>query len=280
MSLPLIFINGKQTHDHSVLDRAFMFGDGVFETLLCLDARLPLWDLHKQRLMLGCQQLHIHLELSHLEKLLSDALAQVGLDNAVCKITVTRGVGGRGYGVDNATEPTIVIGFFSYPDHIEALSQSGVSLGICTHRLALSAELAGIKHLNRLDNVLAKRECQSRGLEDGVVCDQQGGVIEATSSNLFLRFDDQWITPEISQSGVKGITRRVILEMLAPELKLPVVEGLVAVEQLADVDEIFICNSVNGIVPVTGVGDVSLTIGLQTRGLQNAYKRLLKEKQG
>jgi 4-amino-4-deoxychorismate lyase len=278
MSLPQIFINGKQARDHSVLDRAFMFGDGVFETLVCVDAKLPFWELHKQRLIMGCQRLHIDLQLAVLELQLADALTHLNDDKVVCKIIVSRGVGGRGYAVDSAVAPTLIIGFFPFPELSERLQQQGVSLAVCSHKLALSAELAGIKHLNRLDNVLAKRESQSLGFEDGVVCDQRGCVIEATSSNLFLRKNSQWITPDITESGVKGVVRKVILDKLASEIHLNIVEDQVSLEQLADADEVFICNSVNGIVPVTGIADTSLPIGAETRSLQNAYKNLFKEK--
>lgn len=278
MSLPLIFINGKQAHEHSVLDRAFTFGDGVFETLLCIDAKLPLWELHKQRLLVGCQRLHIDIQISELERLLADAQLQTSFAKSVCKITVSRGVGGRGYAVDTSVRPTIVIGFFPFPEQVENLSESGVSLGICIHRLSQNEALAGIKHLNRLDNVLARRECQNRGLEDGVVLDQLGSVVEATSSNLFVCINGQWLTPAITMCGVEGVTRRVVLEELAPVLNVSIYVDSVSPGQLDKVEEAFICNSVNGIVPVVAIDENKMPVGQATRNFQDAYKNFVKEK--
>ncbi len=271
---PFTFVDGAETTLHSVLDRAFAFGDGVFETMLFVGGTLAFESMHLERLKEGCRRLSISIDDERIRSSISLVLSRLetlAVDRAVVKLTVTRGVGGRGYAAMNCVLPTLVIGVFPYATNDTDLAQQGVGMMICDHRLSSNPVLAGIKHLNRLDNVLAKIECQQANKDDGVVCDQSGHVVEAVSSNIFLRFQHQWATPLLQSCGVFGITRRVIMEKL-----LDCNETDISVEQLLAADEVFICNSVNGIWPVREIADVNFNVGDTTLRLQSELQKLIE----
>jgi 4-amino-4-deoxychorismate lyase len=174
----------------------------------------------------------------------------------VAKIIVTRGEGERGYKTPAVTTPTRVLIKSAMPQYAKEYYTDGVRLHVCELRLAAQTKLAGIKHLNRLENVMARMEWRDEEIFDGLMLDQQGFVIECTMSNIFARFDNSIITPDLSQCGVAGITRQRIIG-LAAVLNLTVEVAPLSLDRLLQADELIICNSLYGTFQVTKIGDTS-----------------------
>ena len=255
-TLPVIAVNGVIDAQVSPLDRGFAYGDGVFETCRLQDAKIPLWDLHRDRLIKSCQALLIPVVIdvleAQLEKIMS-VLSASDSKNAVVKITVTRGPGGRGYRLPDAAIPTIVIGIFpaaNYPAHYFS---EGVNVRLCNQRLGSNPGLAGLKHLNRLEQILARAEWNDDSIAEGIVFDHKDQLIEAVFSNIFLITDNELFTPDLSEAGVAGVMRRFILETIAPKMNLNAQVKSLHLEDLLNADAVFLCNSLYGIWPVTNI---------------------------
>ncbi len=256
-------INGSFEQTISALDRGLAYGDGVFRTMQVCDGMPVNWPLHYQKLVADCAVIGIvcpsaellMLDLQHLFKTseYSEQKAEVA------KIIITRGEGTRGYAPPAVTVPTRVVIKSAMPQYAACNYEQGVSLHVCETRLATQPRLAGIKHLNRLENILARMEWRDETLFDGLMMDQQGNVIECTTSNVFARFGDQLITPSLSQSGVAGITRQRILWLEnAPELTQQIKtmqEKTLTLAQLLQADEVIICNSLYGVFQVNTINN-------------------------
>jgi len=237
-------INGRSDVNLSPLDRGFAYGDGLFRTIRVTGGSPQHWPLHYTKLLEDCNVLGIvcpaaELLLSDIKQLLTDH------HDAVIKIMITRGEGARGYALPALAQPTRVVIRSPLPTYPLANFEEGVRLHLCEMRLAFQPKSAGIKHLNRLENVMARMEWSDPGIADGVLLDIHENVIEGTMSNLFARFGTRLITPDLSRCGVAGITRQQILK-LAPKLGLtPGVEDI-SLTKLMKADEIFMCNSLFG----------------------------------
>lgn len=252
-TLPIISVNGVIDAQVSPLDRGFAYGDGVFETCKMQQAKIPLWHLHKERLLKSCERLLIQVPLALIETQLANLLSELptsDTENAVVKITVTRGQGGRGYRLPDAATPTVVIGVFPAAHYPSTHFSEGVAVKICDQRLSCNPSLAGLKHLNRLEQVLARAEWQDESIAEGVLFDTKGNLIEAVFSNIFLIQQGQLVTPDLSESGVAGVMRRFIIETIAPLLGLNVRVKTLSISDLINADAVFLSNSLYGIWPV------------------------------
>jgi len=252
-TLPLITVNGVLGAQISPLDRGFTYGDGVFETCNIQCGSIPLWHLHKERLLNSCKQLLIPIESNIVElrvNQLLQQLEQAQIEHAILKITVTRGEGGRGYRLPENPQPTIVVGAFPAADYPADFFVEGVCVRICTQRLGCNSSLASLKHLNRLEQILARAEWQDTSIAEGIMFDTQNNLVEGIFSNIFLIKGGQLVTPDLSQSGVAGVMRRFILEIIAPQAQLKTHIKILSHTDLFSADEIFLCNSLYGIWPV------------------------------
>lgn len=269
INLPLISVNGVLDAAISPLDRGFTYGDGVFETCRYLRGAIPLWSYHRERLLHSAERLQIPVDESLLMQYLDSLLAQIaplGIQDAVVKIILTRGVGGRGYRLPDCVKPTYCVGIFPCSQLQTDQCCEGVTVRVCNLRLAQSPALAGMKHLNRLEHILARAEWQDEFAE-GLLLDAQGRVVEATVSNLFAVKNNQFYTPDLSAAGVAGIMRRAIIEKLVPELGMVCHIVDMELDFLQAADEIFLCNSVYGIWPVNQLVDARQA----TKPLQSNY---------
>jgi 4-amino-4-deoxychorismate lyase len=165
--------------------------------------------------------------------------------DAVIKIVVTRGEGTRGYALPALAQPNRVVIKSAYPQYPASNFSQGVSLHLCQLRLGHQPQLAGIKHLNRLENILARMEWNSSAYADGVLQDIDGNIIECTAANLFIRSGKDLVTPDLAMCGVAGITRQRILQLSEP-LGLNVHIGCISMADMMSADEILICNSLYG----------------------------------
>jgi 4-amino-4-deoxychorismate lyase len=241
---PLVLINGHRDGCLSPFDRGLAYGDGVFRTFPVRRGRPCAWDLQYRKLSEDCNALGI---VCPSESVLLTDILQLCADSQdiVVKIIVTRGESGRGYAVPALAQPNRVVFGSSIPDYPKSHFAEGVQLSICEMPLALQPRLAGVKHLNRLENVLARMEWVDSHFADGLMLDTEGRVVECTMSNLFFRRDRTLHTPDLSRCGVSGVTRERIMRM-APPLGYQVIIGDYAVEDVMQADEVIICNSLFG----------------------------------
>ncbi len=256
-----VWINGSEQNELSVTDRGLAYGDGLFETIRISDGYLTFEELHWRRLQDGCDRLSIKFDFSLLLTELEAYLESTGPVNAILKVIITRGSGGRGYNPDGCVLPSRILSLHAMVAPLQDFGLVGVRVKACRIKLGKSM-LAGIKHLNRLEQVLARAEWQGAGFQEGLVADFEGNVIEGTMSNLFLvNQEGRLLTPDLSFSGVNGVCRQFILESVAEESELKV-----SVEMLKPVDifnaaEVFLCNSVNGIWPVVEYENMNWSVG-------------------
>lgn len=250
-------------------DRGLAYGDGCFETLRLAPAGAPLWAWHRARLLGGAARLGIVLPDALLDEALAQALARCH-GPAVLKLILTRGSGGRGYAVppQATVAPRLLASLHPLPARPESDLREGIVTGLCQQRLATAPALAGLKHLNRLEQVLARQEVQAAGWAEGLMLDEHGRPVEFTSMNLFARFGDQLWTPPLELAGVAGVARAVILQQLAPAQGLALDTRARPLSQLRQADEVFACNSVAGILPVRTLAVWRWPVGPVTRALQ------------
>jgi 4-amino-4-deoxychorismate lyase len=252
-------INGSFDAIISPFDRGFAYGDGVFRTLVMREGLPEQWPQHYQKLVADCAAINIVCPSAEL--LMSDLQQLFLLDEvAVAKIIITRGEGNRGYTPPPITAPMRVVTKSAMPEYPEERFSLGVNLHVCETRLALQPKLAGIKHLNRLENVLARMEWNDQAIADGILLDTNNNVIECTAANIFVRFGDTLITPSLAHGGVAGITRQRIIE-LAHTLSLKTSVETFNLEKLFSADEVIICNSVYGAWQVKQIDNKALKKG-------------------
>jgi 4-amino-4-deoxychorismate lyase len=229
----------------SIRNRGLLYGDGVFRTLLAEQGVARHWVLHYQKLHDDCAALGIRCpDFAVLTAELAQLLAKS--PNGVFKIVVTRGEGQRGYAPPAQAIPTHfwdVAPIPFYPAHYQT---DGVDVCFCQLRLSEQPRLAGIKHLNRLENVLAAAEIHDA--VEGLMLDAQGRVIEGTRSNVFMVKDGQLFTPDLSRCGVAGLQRQRIIRLMDVQITDLRVENLLAA------DEVFLVNSVIGVWRVRRLG--------------------------
>ena len=249
-------INGSFNQAISPFDRGFAYGDGVFRTLVMRNGLPESWPQHYQKLVADCAVINIvcpsaELLMSDMQQLfLIDA--QSAESSFVAKIIITRGEGNRGYTPPPITAPMRVVTKSVMPEYPEERFTQGVNLHVCETRLAAQPLLAGIKHLNRLENVLARMEWHSPDIADGIFLDVNSNVIECTAANIFARFGGTLITPSLTLCGVAGITRQRIIE-LAHTLSFKISVENFNLEKLLMADEVIICSSLYGAFQVKTV---------------------------
>ena len=259
-------INGI-TSDYLIInDRSIHYGDGLFETILCNNSKLYFWPQHFQRLQTSAEKLKI---VCPQEQLLLDDIAKLldknesGANSEVAcaiKIIVSRGAGERGYQFSkNTAASRIVLLSALEAGHSSLLSNQLLSgeLFICQQQVSINENLAGIKHLNRLENVLARNEWNDKAKKniiDGLMQNANQHVIEGTMSNLFAIKDKQLFTPCLNLSGINGVMRGVIIE-LAGKSNIKTSAINLTLDDLSSMDELFISNSLIAMKVVTKLGD-------------------------
>ena len=263
------WIDGVASDHLPADDRGLQFGDGLFETIAVVDHQPRLLERHLARLHRDAEAMGLPAPDSLLIGDEARALAAQGAGCGVLKIIWTAGSGGRGYARPATPQPRRLLSLHSAPTHSVCHWQDGVSATLCHTRLGHQPALAGIKHLNRLEQVLARCEWATAGAQEGIMLDQEGLVVEGSMSNLFAVRDGAVITPPLNAAGIAGVMREAIISRLA-EPGQAVVQEPLSLEGLASSDEVFLCNSVNGVWPVRELqGHGRWAVGPLTRSLQD-----------
>lgn len=248
--------------------RALHYGDGLFETLCVRDGIIEFLDRHMQRLKAGCDRLQ--LAFTDWSGLATE-LRQCAVErpDAVVKIILSRGAGARGYRYTVEQGVTRLVSTGPLPVFPRTFVSKGVAVRLCDLRLSPQPRLAGIKHLNRLEQVLARAEWAEE-YPEGLLLDYNGQLIEGTMSNLFLVRAGRLYTPRLDNCGVAGVMRSVVLDLVG-EQGIEREVGVLSPADLQDAEEVFLCNSLIGIWPVTAVaGQFTGRAGAVTQALQRA----------
>lgn len=259
--------NGRETSSQLTENRGLAYGDGVFETLLVVKGRALWREAHLERMADAASTLGLCFDTAELRAEL-DAVCAKSTGRSVLKIQLFRASGGRGYlGLNSACERLISL----WPAPQSNCWQSGAKVILCDTRLSENPQFAGLKHLNRLEQVLAAREIHQAGADEGLMLDASGALIEGGRSNLFAVRDGVLLTPPLNRSGIHGIMRQKIIAM-ARDSSLPLRVCALYPSHIASAEEMFLCNSVFGIWPIVSVGCVRKKIGPISRHLQARFE--------
>jgi len=252
-----MWINGIRQLTLAASDRGLQFGDGCFTTAAVRQGKVLLMARHIQRLKEGCERLWIRgIDWSQLEAEMQQAARDQ--TQAVLKVILSAGSGGRGYSRTGTGEPTRILSLAPWPQHYTALQQRGASLALSPIRLARNAQFAGIKHLNRLEQVMIRAHLDRTDADEALVLDTEGWVVECCAANLFWRQGADIFTPDLACSGVDGIMRRSLMAHLAAAGQTcHVVQS--EPQQLLAADEVVICNALMPVLPVRQIETVSFT---------------------
>ncbi|WP_221073770.1 aminodeoxychorismate lyase [Agarivorans aestuarii] len=254
----------------SKFDRGLNYGDGFFTTMLVQSGEVKLWDYHQQRLQGAQQQLAFpHLDFVQIKQQ-ADRLAS-DKNHAVLKIVVTRGEGGRGYGLPELVQPNILMTLSDFPESYLSLRDKGITLGIAKQRLASGSAFSTIKTLNRLEQVQLKREADLAELSDLVCCDIFDRVVEGVASNLFWVKDKVIYTSDLDGAGVAGVQRQFLLDNVKHS-PYQIQLGKFKIEDVVAADEIFVSNSVLQFAPVNTFNERNYERFPVCRWFQNLVK--------
>ena len=246
---PVILIDGKKQSKTSIFNRNTQFGDGLFETCLVENNKLLFWSNHFERMKLGCDRLNISmidetLWLSDIKK----AFSLMKIDNCIVKLVLSRGESLRGYSYKDNIRPIRI----TIVSELKKNNQDkGFSLEFCNSGYNSNPKLAGIKHCNRLEQVIARAGIK---VDDGIMLDENENVVSVTQGNIFCIQGNRLITPNLDKCGIEG-TRRAVILKIAVDLGFDINIKNLSVAELLRSDEVFISNSIQGVGPVNQIED-------------------------
>jgi 4-amino-4-deoxychorismate lyase len=271
-----VLVDGRAGDALSALDRGLHYGDGLFETIACLGGRPRFLELHLERLARGCVRLGI--EFPDREELRREILAQAAeAPRAIVKVLLTRGIAAaRGYATAGTERPTRVTLRYAWEREASDAATAGVRVRTAALRLGEIPALAGLKHLNRLEQVLARREWNAGEIAEALMFSSSGRLISGVMSNVFLVAGGGLRTPLLDRCGVAGIMRAVVLREAA-RAGIAAEEAPLEAADLAGARELFLTSALIGVRPVRELDGRACEIGPLTRELQRRLAPLLAE---
>jgi len=240
-----VLVNGEPRGSVDARDRGLHYGDGLFETIAVANGRLRFLDRHLERLVEGTHRLGF--PAIDRDAIRAELAAAASTPAAAVKLILTRGVGERGYRPPRDARPSRVV--IVYDGTPAALPDEGVSVGWCRTRLGCNPALAGLKHTNRLEQVLARAECDDGRMDEGLMRDGDGHVISATQANVFARIGGRWVTPRLDGCGVAGIMRRAFRDWLGGQGRAAE-ERVIPAAEIAAASALVLTNALIGARPV------------------------------
>ena len=270
-----MLINGHSGDSVAVLDRGLQYGDGLFETIAFIDGTAPLWNRHMARLSAGCRALA--LPRQDAARLADEASQLLQTDDAlagrhVVKIIITRGEHGSAY-FPGEGDATRILYTRDWPRRAAQQGLEGIALHRCQTRLATGSPLAGLKTLNRLEQVIAAAEVKKAGFQEGLLCDADGFMVEALTSNLFWLKQDALYTPLLDRCGVSGVMRAEVIEQ-AEHFGMSVHEVRETPEMLETAQAMFLTNAL-GLTAVREFSGKFMDVDAFPLKIRNAIQQLL-----
>lgn len=276
----------KQGDGISANDRSINYGDGCFTTMYSEGKNIFVLDKHLVRLEQDANRLGIKVCIETLKYYLHQScinLLESHTPASAIKILISRGSGGRGYEPPEFPEPQIIISFYPTTKlNLSANTSSSYKKTVKFAQMRLSNQplLAGIKHLNRLEQVMVKQELQIQDCDDLLIFNQAENLIEASASNVFCLTDGVWITPEIVDSGVSGVMRSSILEFMQLN-RIPCEIQSMSIQDILNAESVFLCNSIKFIMPISSLYAQDKTVEYNMRpsfeALDKVYKWMNKQ---
>jgi aminodeoxychorismate lyase len=271
----ITFLNGKFVSEEnakvSVLDRGFLYGDGLFETIRVSRGHLLEWPAHMKRLQAGADFLRIRIPLPPSELLgaSQELILQNSVSEALLRITISRGIGPRGYSPKDAKDSTLTITV--HPAQTFARTPPGWKLHVASVRLPANEALAFYKTCNKLPQILAKAEAESAGADEAVLCNTDGFVIEGASSNLFWTAAEQVFTSPLASGVLAGVTRAIVIDEVE-RMGIKVTEKNNTLETLMSADGIFLSLSSLILAEAVSINGRNVSKSALTKRI---YERLL-----
>ncbi len=266
------WVNGNPRGQIAADDRGLAYGDGLFETIAVRGGRARFLDRHLERLASAAGRLGIPCPDS--DSLRADLVELAGpCARGVLKLILTRGSGPRGYAPPAAPRPTLLTGLLDGPALRPENYRLGVRTRLCRHIVARNPALAGMKTLNRLEQVVARREWSDPAIAEGLMSDEQGYLVGGTASNLFIVRGGALLTPSIAACGIRGIMRDLVIEC-ARRQEIGVRETQIHRDTLPSSDELFLTNALIGLWPIAGVDSRAFRIGPVTRSLMSGLAQI------
>lgn len=277
--MDLFFANGVLIENHKAdgpqvgfNDRALQYGDGVFETLRIYSGEIPMWEFHQQRLIKAQQVLGLPLDdfIAQWSSFMQKNLASI--ENACAKLVISRGEGPRGYKIPRHAQLNWWLKITDLPASCLA-PRNPFRLTLCQHAISRQPALAGLKHLNRIDQVMARSEwSEQEGFDDGIMFNLDGDVIEGTTSNIFWLKGEQLYTTDLSQEGIDGCVRRWLIALQKNSLPVKI-EKQVKLDQLLTADGVFVTNSLIGIQVVGEIDGQSIVQNSRIDEIDREFNR-------
>ncbi len=263
-----VLIDGAEAEGSWLKERAFQFGDGLFETVAIIDETPCLWAAHMARLGEGCRRLGLPLpDFGLLAK--EGQLLCAGHRRAVLKIFWTAGQSERGYRRPRNIHPERILRRSEWPEKADGWC----ALRQCTHRLSENPALAGIKHLNRLDQVVARSEWDDAQTGEGLMLGQDGRVVSGTMSNIFVQREQTLLTPAIDGAGIGGVVRALVLQT-GENIATPVLVDAVSLDDVCHADALFLSNSLIGVARVSRFESIEYDPGISEHAVIAETRRL------
>ena len=275
----LIFLNGQFVPEEravvSVFDRGFLYGDGLFETMRVFRGKPFRWQQHWERLQRGADFLKIKLPFTPeaLRGFVDELIAKNDMPDALLRVTLSRGVGVRGYSPKGAESPTLVMSLHPAPSH-EVNSLPRWKLITSSHRLPANEPLAQFKTCNKLAQILARAEADAAGADEALLLNTDGFVVEGASSNLFWIERGAVCTPPLASGILPGVTRGVVFE-ICEKLGLKMHEANITAEKLKEADGIFVSLSSFGIVEVVSIDGRAVGALPLIKQIQQNYQQII-----
>ncbi len=244
----MFLINGEYQSHLPANDRSIQFGDGCFTTARITAGEVRFLSQHIARLQQACQRLAIPFTQWQILETEMSEMAR-SHNTAVLKVIISRGSGGRGYNPAQCEYPVRILSVSGFPSFYTEWKTNGITLGLSSVQMGINPSLAGIKHLNRLEQVLIRAELEQTNQHEAIVLDSDGMMVECCAANLFWREGDSVYTPYVNRSGVNGTMRQHIMAELAQQGRV-VHQVRAKPDALLHADEAFICNALMPIIPV------------------------------
>ena len=267
----VVLIDGEVETEISIFNRNMQYGDGLFETCVSKDKKILFWQSHYERLNNGCERLNIKkIENSIWLKDIKKALNLFKEKKCIVKLILSRGNSLRGYSYSEDIEPVRVVIASQMKEY---KTKETYSLEYAMSGFHSNPKLAGIKHCNRLEQILARASMKG---DEAIMLDENQNIISVTQGNIYFIYGNKLLTPKLERCGVIGSRRSIILE-LSRLINLEVKEDDISIKQLEKANEVFVSNSLIGIQPVTSIGDYCLTNNLITEKIRAAYSSITQD---
>ena len=261
-------VDGEISDRIPASDRGLNYGDGLFETLAVFGGTPRFWQGHVDKLSAGCEQLG--LPVTPQAVLLREVqTVSAGQPKSVVKIMVTRGSSGMGYPAESAPRANRIVSSWPWPGDPGHLHEAGIDTRLCDLRLGIQPALAGLRHLNRLEQVMARMEWSDRNIHEGVLLDPEDNLVTAISSNIFIVHSGRLLTPRLDRCGIRGVLRTAILSAFRDRCE----QRRISLDMLPEAEEIFVCNAVRGVFPVRRIDHWEFDVGPVTREVQDWLER-------